>query len=182
MERHEGYEFPVSLADFRDAMTASHPLVIRPAIAEDAVLIAGFVMALAEYENLAHEVQITPADIERDLFGPAPRVFCEIAEWEGEPVGFALWFYTYSTFQGRHGIWLEDIYVDPARRGKGIGKALLRHLAKRCADEGLGRFEWWVLNWNEPSIAFYKGQGGVMQDEWTKVRLEGEALARLGTQ
>ncbi|ODT83653.1 MAG: GNAT family N-acetyltransferase [Pelagibacterium sp. SCN 64-44] len=161
-------------------MTVSASLVIRPAQAGDATLIADFITALAEYEKLAHEARATPADIARDLFGPDPKVFCEIAEWAGRPVGFALWFYTYSTFQGRHGIWLEDLYVDPAQRGKGIGKALLAHLARRCVREGLGRFEWWVLDWNQPSIDFYKAQGGIMQDEWTKVRLEGEALARLG--
>lgn len=157
-------------------------LVIRPAIAADAAIIVGFVRALAVYEKLEHEVQADEADIVRDLFGADPKVFCEIAEWQGEPVGFALWFYTYSTFQGRHGIWLEDLFVDPALRGKGIGKALLVNLAQRCVAEGLGRFEWWVLDWNEPSIEFYKSQGGAMQDEWTKVRVDGEALARLGAE
>lgn len=155
-------------------------LHIRPASAADAATIAAFIKALAEYEKLAHEAKATEADIARDLFAPEPKVFCEIAEWEGKPVGFALWFYTYSTFQGRHGIWLEDLYVDPAMRGKGIGKSLLVDLAQRCVREGLGRFEWWVLDWNEPSIDFYKSQGGVMQDEWTKVRVDGEALQRLG--
>ncbi|GLQ08903.1 N-acetyltransferase [Devosia yakushimensis] len=155
-------------------------LTIRPAVAADAATIAGFVRALAIYEKLEHEVKATEADVVRDLFGADPKVFCEIAEWEGAPVGFALWFYTYSTFQGRHGIWLEDIFVDPAMRGKGIGKALLVNLAQRCVAEELGRFEWWVLNWNEPSIDFYKSQGGVMQDEWTKVRIDGAALAKLG--
>ena len=156
-------------------------LVIRPAVAADAALIVAFVMALAKYEKLEHEAKASEADITRDLFGADPKVFCEIAEWDGKPVGFALWFYTYSTFQGRYGIWLEDLYVDPELRGKGIGKALLVELARRCVSEGLGRFEWWVLNWNEPSIEFYKSQGGMMQDEWTKVRVEGEALIRLGT-
>ncbi|UXN68773.1 GNAT family N-acetyltransferase [Devosia neptuniae] len=155
-------------------------LVIRPARAADAATIVGFVRALAAYEKLEHEVQANEADIVRDLFGADPKVFCEIAEWQGEPVGFALWFYTYSTFQGRHGIWLEDLFVDPSLRGRGIGKALLVNLAQRCVAEGLGRFEWWVLDWNEPSIDFYKAQGGVMQDEWTKVRVDGDALARLG--
>ncbi len=155
-------------------------LTIRPARADDAAQIVAFIAALAEYEKLSHEVKITAADIARDLFGPEPKVFCEIAEWDGEPVGFALWFYTYSTFQGRHGIWLEDLYVDPALRGKGVGKALLVHLAQLCVREGLGRFEWWVLDWNEPSIAFYKAQGGVMQDEWTKVRVDGADLLKLG--
>ena len=156
-------------------------LVIRPAAAADAALIVAFVMALAKYEKLEHEAKASEADITRDLFGAEPKVFCEIAEWDGKPVGFALWFYTYSTFQGRHGIWLEDLYVDPELRGKGIGKALLVELARRCVDETLGRFEWWVLDWNEPSIEFYKSQGGVMQDEWTKVRVEDEALLKLGT-
>lgn len=161
-------------------MTAKNGTVIRPAIAADAALIVHFIEALAAYEQLSHEVRATEADIVRDLFGAEPRAFCEIAEWAGEPVGFALWFYTYSTFQGRHGIWLEDLFVDPSMRGKGIGRALLVNLAQRCVAEALGRFEWWVLDWNEPSIEFYKSQGGVMQDEWTKVRVDGEALLRLG--
>ena len=155
-------------------------LTIRAAEAGDAALIVQFIRELAAYEKLSHEVRATEDDIVRDLFASAPLVFCEIAEWAGEPVGFALWFYTYSTFQGRHGIWLEDLFVDPAMRGKGIGKALLVHLARRCMDEELGRLEWWVLDWNAPSIVFYKGQGGVMQEEWTKVRVDGEALRRLG--
>ena len=155
-------------------------LNIRPATAADAQLIVDFIKALAEYEKLAHEARATTEDITRDLFGTDPKVFCEIAEWAGKPVGFTLWFYTYSTFQGRHGIWLEDLYVDPAMRGKGIGKALLVNLARRCLREELGRFEWWVLDWNESSIEFYKSQGGIMQDEWTKVRVEGEALLKLG--
>jgi GNAT superfamily N-acetyltransferase len=155
-------------------------LTIRPAQAGDAAQIVAFIAALADYEKLSHEAVATEADIMRDLFGPDPKVFCEIAEWDGRPVGFALWFYTYSTFQGRHGLWLEDLYVDPALRGNGIGKALLAHLAQRCVREGLGRFEWWVLDWNAPSIAFYKAQGGVMQDEWTKVRVDGADLLALG--
>lgn len=157
-------------------------LTIRPANAGDAGIIAQFIRDLADYEKLAHEAKASAADIARDLFGPNPKVFCEIAEWDGKPVGFALWFYTYSTFQGQHGIWLEDLYVDPNLRGKGVGKALLIHLAQRCVREGLGRFEWWVLDWNEPSIEFYKSQGGIMQDEWTKVRVDGEALTALARQ
>jgi len=155
-------------------------LQIRPAAAGDAAQIVRFIADLAAYEKLSHEANATEADIVRDLFGDNPKVFCEIAEWDGQPVGFALWFYTYSTFQGRAGIWLEDLYVDPALRGKGVGKALLVNLARRCVAEGLGRFEWWVLDWNAPSIDFYKSQGGVMQDEWTKVRVDGDALLKLG--
>jgi len=153
---------------------------IRSAVPADAALIVRFIAALAEYEKLSHEAVATEADIARDLFGPQPKVFCEIAEQDGRPVGFALWFYTYSTFQGRHGIWLEDLFVDPEARGLGIGKALLVNLAQRCVRENLGRFEWWVLDWNTPSIDFYISQGGVMQDEWTKVRIDGDALATLG--
>lgn len=156
-------------------------LSIRPAAAGDTGLIVRFIRDLAAYEKLEHEAKASEADILRDLFGPAPRVFCDIAEWDGEPVGFALWFYTYSTFQGRHGIWLEDLFVDPAMRGKGAGKALLQNLAQRCVAENLGRLEWWVLDWNEPSIAFYTAQGAVLQDDWTKCRVDGEALVRLGT-
>jgi GNAT superfamily N-acetyltransferase len=155
-------------------------LSIRAATRKDAGIVHAFIKALAEYEKLAHEAKASEADIARDLFGDNPKVFCDIAEWEGEPVGFALWFYTYSTFQGRHGIWLEDLFVDPEVRGKGIGKALLVNLARRCVAEGLGRLEWWVLDWNAPSIDFYKSQGAVLQDEWTKCRVDGEALAALG--
>jgi GNAT superfamily N-acetyltransferase len=153
---------------------------IRPAVASDATLIIRFIADLAAYENLSHEAKASEADIIRDLFGADPKVFCEIAEVDGAPVGFALWFYTYSTFQGRHGVWLEDLYVDPAARGRGVGKALLQHLARRCVAEGLGRFEWWVLDWNTPSIEFYKSEGAVLQDEWTKCRVDGAALLELG--
>jgi len=153
---------------------------IRSAVAADAALIVRFIAELAAYEELAHEARATEADLARDLFGADPRVFCELAEQGGRPIGFALWFYTYSTFQGRHGIWLEDLFIEPEARGQGAGKALLAHLARRCVREGLGRLEWWVLDWNEPAIAFYKSHGGVMQDEWTKVRVDGAALQRLG--
>jgi GNAT superfamily N-acetyltransferase len=154
-------------------------LKIRPAIAADAVLVLAFIRELAEYEKLLHEVVANEGDIARDLFGAQPRAFCDIAEWEGEPVGFALWFYNYSTFQGRHGIYLEDLFVRSDARGRGIGKALLAHLARRCRDEGLGRLQWWVLDWNEPSIAFYRSLGAAPMDEWTVFRVEGEALTRL---
>lgn len=154
-------------------------LSIRSAGPGDEALILDFIKQLAEYERLSHEVEATAADLTRDLFGKQPRVICEIAEWGGDPVGFALWFYTYSTFRGRHGIWLEDLFVVPEERGHGIGKALLAHLAKRCSNEKLGRLEWWVLNWNAPSIEFYKAQGAVLQDEWTVCRVDGEALSHL---
>ncbi|WP_334177026.1 GNAT family N-acetyltransferase [Pseudoxanthobacter sp.] len=154
-------------------------LVIRRAVAGDEQLVMGFVQALAEYEHLAGEVAADAAAIGRALFGDNPRVFCEIAEWNGQPAGFALWFYTFSTFVGRHGLYLEDLFVDPALRGRGIGKALLAELARRCVAEELGRLEWSVLDWNAPSIAFYKAQGAQMMDAWTTCRVAGPALARL---
>ena len=154
-------------------------LSIRSARPGEAGLVLGFIRELAEYEKLLHEVVATEAEIEAALFGENPKTFCDIAEWDGEPVGFAVWFYTYSTFTGRHGIWLEDLYVQPEHRGRGIGKALMVRLARRCVDEGLSRFAWWVLNWNEPSRVFYRSIGAVAQDEWTVKRLDGEALARL---
>jgi len=154
-------------------------LVIRPARAGDAALVLRFIRELAEYERLLHEVKTTEADVEAILFGPAPRAFCDIAELDGEPVGFALWFYNVSTFEGRHGIYLEDLYVSPERRGGGAGKALLAGLARRCRDEGLARLEWAVLDWNAPSIAFYDSLGAAAKTDWITRRLSGEALARL---
>lgn len=154
-------------------------LTIRPARPAEAGLIAGLILKLAEYENLAHEAMATEADIARDLFGENPKVFAEIAEWDGEPAGFALWHYNYSTFRGRHGIYLEDLYVEPAYRGHGIGKALLVHLAKRCVTEGLPRLQWSVLDWNTPSIEFYKSQGAVELSDWRSYRVSEEALCRL---
>ena len=154
-------------------------LSIRPARPGDAALVFGFVRELAAYERLAHEVDADEAMIDAALFGETPRVFCDIAEWEGEPVGFALWFYNFSTFRGRHGIYLEDLFVRESARGRGIGKALLAALAARCRDEGLARLEWWVLDWNAPSIAFYESLGAVPMDEWTVMRVTGEALERL---
>jgi GNAT superfamily N-acetyltransferase len=154
-------------------------LSIRQAVAGDEALVFRFITDLAVYEKLEHQVVATEADITRDLFGPSPKVFCDLAEWEGVPVGFALWFYTYSTFRGRHGIWLEDIFVEPEARGHGIGKSLLVRLARRCVAEELGRFEWNVLNWNQPAIDFYKSQGAVIMDAWQNCRVDGEALARL---
>ena len=153
--------------------------VIRPAEPGDAAAIWRFVQELAEYEKLSHVVEASAADLARDLFGPSPRVFCDLAEAEGEPVGFALWFYSYSTFKGRHGVYLEDLYVRPDARGRGAGKALLRSLARRCLAEGLGRLEWAVLDWNAPAIGFYDALGAQALDDWIVRRLTGEALARL---
>jgi GNAT superfamily N-acetyltransferase len=155
-------------------------VVVRDAVRADAPLILKFIEDLADYERLRHEAVATLADIERELFGPNPKVFCQIAEHDGKPAGFALWFYTFSTFLGRHGIWLEDLFVDPAMRGHGIGKALLVDLAHRCVRENLGRLEWWVLDCNQPSIDFYISQGASFMDDWRRARVDGEALAKLG--
>jgi len=155
-------------------------LAIRDAAREDAPLILRFIRDLADYERLSHEAVATEDDIVRDLFGTEPKVFCQIATWNGEPAGFALWFYTYSTFLGRHGIWLEDLFVPPGMRGHGVGKALLANLAARCVRDGLGRLEWAVLDWNTPSIEFYKAHGAEFMDEWRRCRVTGDALARLG--
>ncbi|MFO0991767.1 MAG: GNAT family N-acetyltransferase [Hyphomicrobiales bacterium] len=154
-------------------------LTIRTAQPGEAGLVLCFIRKLADYERRLDEVVASEAEIEEALFGPTPRTFCDIAEWNGEVVGFAIWFYNFSTFWGRNGIYLEDLFVEPQHRGKGIGKALLRHLARKCRDEGLPRLQWWVINWNEPSIAFYKSLGAVPMDEWTVYRLTGEPLKRL---
>ena len=153
---------------------------IRPAVPADAAVIHGLVRSLARYEKLEHKVEATEADIAAALFGPAPRVFCDIAEADGAVAGFALWYYSFSTFVGRHGIYLEDLYVEPALRGRGLGKALIAHLARRCVAEELGRFEWSVLDWNEPAIQFYRAQGARLLDDWTVCRVEGDALRALG--
>jgi len=155
-------------------------LVVRDAVPADARLIVKFVEDLADYEKLRHEAVATVADMERELFGPNPKVFCQIAEWDRQPAGFALWYYTFSTFQGRHGIWLEDLFVEPSMRGHGVGKGLLVDLARRCGREKLGRLEWAVLDWNEPSIEFYRSQGAVFMDDWRRCRVSGEALNTLG--
>jgi len=154
-------------------------LALRSARPDEAGLVFAFIRELAEYERLAHEVEATEGDIAAALFGERPRAFAEIAEWSGEPAGFALWFYSFSTFRGRHGIYLEDLFVRPAYRGHGIGRALLQRLAQRCVGEGLPRLEWWVLDWNEPALRFYRPLGAVPMDEWTVQRVTGEALERL---
>lgn len=155
------------------------PVSVRSATPADASLIHQFILDLADYEKLLDEVTATEADTAAALFGPHARAFADIAERDGEPVGFALWFYNYSTFVGRHGIYLEDLFVRPSARGSGAGKALLANLAKRCVDEGLGRLEWSVLDWNAPSIAFYDSLGAAAMDEWIIRRLTGDGIRKL---
>ena len=157
-------------------MSGGVSLIIRAAQPADATLIFALVCELADYENLQSEVSATPEALSAALFASEPRVFCDIAEWNGEPAGFAVWFLNFSSFRGRHGIYVEDLYVRPEWRGNGIGKALMARLAKRCVDDGLARFEWAVLNWNAPSIAFYQSIGATVMDDWRICRLSGKAL------
>jgi GNAT superfamily N-acetyltransferase len=161
-------------------MSGDASLVIRAARPDDSALIFALVRELAAFEKLSHAMDATSEQIAAALFAPQPRLFCDIAEWEGQGVGFAVWFLNYSTFRGRHGLYLEDIFVRPAFRGRGIGKALMARLAQRCVDEGWARFEWTVLDWNAPSIEFYKSIGAQVMDEWKICRLSGEALAAFG--
>ena len=154
-------------------------LTIRPAVPADTDLIYRFIRELADYEKLAHAVEADAADVAAVLFCQHPRAFCEIAEQDGAGVGFALWFYNLSTFTGRHGIYLEDLYLVPAARGAGVGRALMAALARRCLDEGLKRLEWAVLDWNAPAIAVYNRLGAASLDDWRVRRLSGEALTAL---
>jgi GNAT superfamily N-acetyltransferase len=160
-------------------MTTPDPFRIEPAQPTDAALIVALVRELAEYERLLEDVRITTDDVHRDLFGP--RTFAEavIARVGDEPVGFALWFHNYSTFAGRPGLYLEDLFVRPAFRGRGYGEALLRYLARVTVERGCARFEWSVLDWNEPAIAFYRKLGAVPMDGWTVQRVSGDALLAL---
>lgn len=157
-------------------------VTIRPARPADASLIYSLVRELADYEQLAHEVDSTQEQIAAALFGPQPRLFCDIAEWGGEAVGFAVWFLNFSTFRGRHGLYLEDLFVRPALRGKGIGKALMQQLARHCVEKDLVRFEWTVLEWNTPSIEFYRSIGANLLDDWRVCRMSGDALAKFAGQ
>ena len=151
-------------------------LSIRQATAADSALVFSFVRELADYEKLSGELDATEQQIAAALFSAEPRVFCDIAEWDGEPVGFAVWFSIFSTFRGRHGLYLEDVFVRQPFRNKGVGRALLKRLAARCVENGWARMEWTVLDWNAPSIAFYKSIGAQVMDEWKICRLSGTSL------
>lgn len=163
-------------------MTPTLPMTIRPATRDDIATILHFVRELAIYEKAEHEMQATCAHLERTMFCENPAVFGLICLDGDTPVGFAVYFFNYSTWQGRHGLYLEDLYVSPECRGRGAGKALLQHLAAIAVEKDCGRFEWSVLDWNAPSIAFYESLGAKPQSEWIRYRLTGEALEHLARQ
>ena len=161
--------------------TPSPLLSIRPAAVDDVPLIRALIGELAEYERLADAAVATDADLRAQLFGPAPAAEVLIGEVDGEPAGFALFFHNFSTFLGKRGLYLEDLFVRPAARGVGLGKHLMAALARIAVQRDCGRFEWSVLDWNAPAIGFYRRIGAVGMDEWTVQRLEGEALHALAS-
>ncbi|WP_191832467.1 GNAT family N-acetyltransferase [Pseudomonas fluorescens] len=151
-------------------------LHIRPARRDDAARILAFITELADYERARHEVIASVADIERTLFDDGAKALSLICERDGKAIGYAVYFYSYSTWLGRNGIYLEDLYITPDQRGGGAGKQLLRHIAIEACENGCGRLEWSVLDWNEPAIQFYRSLGAQPQDEWVRYRLEGDRL------
>ena len=157
----------------------SASVVVRPARPGEAGMVLDFVRRLAAFEGLDGEIEATEAMFADALFGYEPKIHCDFAEIDGKPVGLALWFYSFASYKGRHGIYLEDLFVLPEAQGHGVGKVLLRHLARRCIDEDLARFEWWVIESNEPSIAFHRSIGAVPMDEWRVYRVTGDALSAL---
>lgn len=162
-----------------NSRTLTDGSVLRAARPGDEAGILACIRGLAEYEREPDAVENTVEALTASLFGPDPRVFTHVVEREGAIVGIAMWFLTYSTWTGRHGIWLEDLFVDDAQRGRGYGKALIASLAEVCVERGCSRLEWTVLDWNAPSIAFYRSLGAVPMDEWTTQRLTGTALEAL---
>jgi GNAT superfamily N-acetyltransferase len=149
---------------------------VRPIRPDDVPSVVALVRELAEYEKAVHEVRLTEEQLHERLFGEAPALFGHVAEADGQVVGMALWFLNFSTWRGTHGVYLEDLYVQPAHRGTGLGKELLRTLAALCGERGYARLEWAVLDWNTPAIEFYTKAGAVPMDEWTVFRLTDEAL------
>ena len=162
-------------------MDAKPLLSIRPATGDDIALIAQLIRDLAEYERLADAAVATEAGLREQLFGERPAAEVLVAEADGEPAGFALFFHTFSTFLGKRGLYLEDLFVRPDFRGLGLGRHLMAALARIAVQRDCGRFEWSVLDWNEPSIAFYRKLGAAGMDEWTVQRLEGDALHALAS-
>lgn len=157
----------------------SDTITIRPATREEVPLVLEFIRALAHYERLEHEVSASEAQLREALFGDRPYAEVVFACSGAEPVGFALFFHNFSTFKGQPGIYLEDLFVRPEARGRGIGRRLLAYLARKAVERGCARLEWAVLDWNEPSIGFYRSLGAVPMDEWTVFRLTGDALGLL---
>lgn len=155
-------------------------LNIRPATIDDVPLLMRFVRELAVYEKAEHEVLATEDDLRDKMFGPDSRVEALICEWQGEPIGHAIFFMNFSTWLGKYGIFLEELYITPDQRGNGAGKALLKHVAAIAVERDCGRFEWSVLDWNEPAIRFYESLGAVPLNEWVGYRMSGPALAALG--
>jgi len=155
-------------------------MTIRPATIDDTDEILALIYELAVYEKAPEEAKAKREQIIEGFFGESPKVFCEIVEVDGAIAGLAIWFLNYSTWQGKHGIYLEDLFIRPQYRGKGFGKALLKHLAAICEERGYGRFQWWVLDWNTPAIEFYKSLGAQPMDSWTVYRVSEEALTELG--
>jgi GNAT superfamily N-acetyltransferase len=153
---------------------------IRPARKEEVGVVLQLIHDLAHYEKAPNEVEATEKELLATIFIDNPKVFCDVVDVDGEIVGMAIWFLNYSTWQGKHGIYLEDLFIKPEYRGHGYGKALLKHLAKICDEKGYGRFQWWVLDWNSPAIEFYRSLGAVAMDEWTVYRVSGNALKELG--
>ena len=153
---------------------------IRPARKEEVGIVLQLIHDLAHYEKAPDEVEATEKELLTTIFAEEPRVFCDLVEVDGDIAGMAIWFLNYSTWQGKHGIYLEDLFIKPEFRGRGFGKALLQHLARICEEKRYGRFQWWVLDWNSPAIEFYRSLGAVAMDEWTVYRVSGEALKDLG--
>jgi len=153
---------------------------IRPAQQDEVGIVLQLIHDLALYEKAPNEVEATEKELLETIFVDNARVFCDVVDVDGEIAGMAIWFLNYSTWQGKHGIYLEDLFIKPEFRGKGYGKALLQHLAKACDERGYGRFQWWVLDWNSPAIEFYKSLGAVAMDEWTVYRVSGDPLKKLG--
>lgn len=154
---------------------------LRPAAIDDCPLILQLIRELADYERLLHEVEATVELLETHLFGPQPRAEALIVEADGEVAGFALFFHNFSTFLGKPGLYLEDLYIRPAFRGRGYGREVMQRLARIALARGCGRFEWWVLDWNSPAIEFYRSLGAQPMSDWTVQRVSGEALAALAS-
>ncbi|MSO34772.1 MAG: GNAT family N-acetyltransferase [Candidatus Nanopelagicaceae bacterium] len=153
---------------------------IRPAKREEVGEVLQLIQDLATYEKAPDQVEASRDDLLNTIFAKEPRVFCDLVEVDGQIAGMAIWFLNYSTWQAKHGIYLEDLYIKPEFRAKGYGKALLKHLAQICDKEGYGRLQWWVLDWNSPAIEFYRSLGAEAMDEWTVYRTSGQALKDLG--